>query len=276
MKLLGVLGLDWKILIIQALNFLVLFFVLYKLFFKAFMKALREEKKKSEQIKKMIQRIEAEKKELALREEKEISEMKQKINTIMAEAEKTARKIREESQEELSEKEKLTIERIKKQSQAILDSYKEKMIDDYKKDAFLKISLIFENEIPEEVRRKIEKTFWPVFFKKVSQISLKKFIEQPIHKHKKEFLNKIRSKEAENQKSVLKIKKPDAEIFSAFGLSIGQKKNLETVLKKKLNLKKIKIEEKRTEDLIAGFRLEVKGILIEESLKEKLSRAIDY
>ena len=42
MKLLGALGLDWKILIIQSINFLILFFILEKLFFKPFVQAFKE------------------------------------------------------------------------------------------------------------------------------------------------------------------------------------------------------------------------------------------
>ncbi len=272
MKLLGVLGLDWKIFIIQTLNFLALFAILYWLFFKPFIKALKQEKEKSEELKSLRQQIEKEKKDLLLQKEKEISEMKQRINAIMAEAEKTAKQIKQASQEELSKKEKLAIERIKKQSQAILDSYKDKMIADYKKEALSKLILTFENDLPEETRQKIEQSLWPNFFKKVSQLSLEQTSRDISRKEVLSIFKKIKKE----KKSYLEVKKAEIKVFSVFGLLPKQKNNLSAVLAKKLALKQVEIKQEKLKDLIAGFRLEVGGVLVEESLKEKLSKAINH
>ncbi len=272
MKLLGVLGLDWKVFIIQTLNFLALFFILKWLFFRPFIEALKKEKKETEEINLLKSKIEEEKRKVLEEKEREISEMKKRITAIMAEAEETAKKIKETSQKELSEKERLALERIKKQSQAILDEYKEKMINNYKNEIFSNLLTMFEKEIPQSVRKIIENSFWPVFFKKVGQLEIKQASKDI---SRKKLLLSFKNIKKERKK-YLEIKKVDIKVSSSFGFLPRQRKNLSLILKNKFKLEKIEIIEDRSTNLLAGFRLEAGGILIEESLREKLLKAINY
>ncbi|RLE06584.1 MAG: hypothetical protein DRJ06_07530, partial [Candidatus Aminicenantes bacterium] len=64
MKLLGALGINWKILLIQALNFLVLFLILKWLFFKPFITALKRDKKKIEEIHRAREEIQRKREEM--------------------------------------------------------------------------------------------------------------------------------------------------------------------------------------------------------------------
>jgi F-type H+-transporting ATPase subunit b len=133
MNPLEVLGINWKILIGQLVNFLILFYLLQRFAFKPFLKVLRERREKIEKGVKLAQEseekiklVEKEREEILKKEEERAKQIlkeyekrgKEKEKEIISLAEKEKTKILEEA-EKTAESE---IEKLKKEfSQKNLD-----------------------------------------------------------------------------------------------------------------------------------------------------------
>jgi len=274
MKILGELGIDWKIFLIQILNFLILFFILKRLFFKNFITALKEEKAKTKEIQELKANISREKANWQKEKEKEILAMKEKINKVLAKAEMFANKIKEENKGKFLEEEKKLLEKINNQSQAITDEYKRKMVKDYEEKIFSGIIEIFETEFSKRSKMEIQDGFWISFLKKVEAIEDKEIVQ--IFQMRKStptvlvYSSFPLSKAQKNDlQIVLKRKLPTEELINN-----TSKNNLQVVAKRKLPPPKLIIKEKIKKELIAGFQLELSGILVEENLKTKIKQII--
>ncbi len=116
MELLNALGLNWKILIAQFLNFAILFFVLYRFGYKPILKFLDDRK---DQISKGVQNAEE--------AEKKLVELDEKEKEIIKKAKQEALQIVEESKERGEEKRQQMIEKAKQEIGQIIDSEKSKM-----------------------------------------------------------------------------------------------------------------------------------------------------
>ena len=274
MKILGELGIDWKIFLIQILNFLILFFILKRLFFKNFITALKEEKAKTKEIQELKANISQEKANWQKEKEKEISVMKEKINKVLAKAEMFANKIKEENKGKFLEEEKKLLEKINNQSQAITDEYKRKMVKDYEEKIFSGIIEIFETEFSKRSKMEIQDGFWISFLKKVEAIEDKEIVQIfQIRKSTPTVLVYSSFPLSKAQKNdlqiVLKRKLPTEELINN-----TSKNNLQVVAKRKLPPPKLIIKEKIKKELIAGFQLELSGILVEENLRAKIKQII--
>jgi len=274
MKILGELGIDWKIFLIQILNFLILFFILKRLFFKNFITALKEEKAKTKEIQELKANISQEKANWQKEKEEEISAMKEKINKVLAKAEMFANKIKEENKGKFLEEEKKLLEKINNQSQAITDEYKRKMVKDYEEKIFSGIIEIFETEFSKRSKMEIQDGFWISFLKKVEAIEDKEIVQ--IFQMRKSaptvlvYSSFPLSKAQKNDlQIVLKRKLPAEELINN-----TSKNNLQVVAKRKLPPLKIIVKEKIKKELIAGFQLELGGILVEENLRTKIRQII--
>ena len=274
MKILGELGIDWKIFLIQILNFLILFFILKRLFFKNFITALKEEKAKTKEIQELKANINQEKANWQKEKEKEILAMKEKINKVLAKAEMFANKIKEENKGKFLEEEKKLLEKINNQSQAITDECKRKMVKDYEEKIFSGIIEIFETEFSKRSKMEIQDGFWISFLKKVEAIEDKEIVQ--IFQMRKStptvlvYSSFPLSKAQKNDlQIVLKRKLPTEELINN-----TSKNNLQVVAKRKLPPPKLIIKEKIKKELIAGFQLELSGILVEENLKTKIKQII--
>jgi len=274
MKILGELGIDWKIFLIQILNFLILFFILKRLFFKNFITALKEEKAKTKEIQELKANISQEKANWQKEKEKEILAMKEKINKVLAKAEMFANKIKEENKGKFLEEEKKLLEKINNQSQAITDECKRKMVKDYEEKIFSGIIEIFETEFSKRSKMEIQDGFWISFLKKVEAIEDKEIVQIfQIRKSTPMVLVYSSFPLSKAQKNdlqiVLKRKLPTEELINN-----TSKNNLQVVAKRKLPPPKLIIKEKIKKELIAGFQLELSGILVEENLKTKIKQII--
>ena len=268
MKLLGALGLDWKILIIQAINFLILFFILKELFFKPFVRALKEEKEKTERLKKAEGAISQEKENWQREKEKELMEAKIKVEKILSEAERMNRMNKEKMKEEEIKQEKETIERIRKQSQAILADYRKSLDKNYRERIRQSLLKIFDQYLSRGAKTEIQSSFWQNFVKKLREIEPSEIAQIS---QGKPALQAIESLPPEIRKDI-QLKKIPLAISSAYPLSSYQRKSINSIFKEKIPGKNFSLKEKKEPNLIAGFRWEIGGLLVEESLREKLEQ----
>jgi F-type H+-transporting ATPase subunit b len=114
MGLLKVLGLDWKILIAQFVNFAVLLFVLYRFAYKPMFKFLDDRKNK----------IEAGIENFVLAE-KRLAEIAEEEKTILKKAKAEAFLILENAKKEGAENKKLIIDKAREEVGAIINKEKE-------------------------------------------------------------------------------------------------------------------------------------------------------
>ncbi len=131
------LGLDWKILIAQIVNFCILFFILNKLLYKPLIKALDARNKKISDSVKNSQEIEERLKKIEEKESKLLADARNKAKTekaaivdlgrkekekILEDAKISAQKVVDKAMQRLQEKEKDVIN-------SISDEYIEKITD---------------------------------------------------------------------------------------------------------------------------------------------------
>jgi len=270
MKILGALGIDSRILLIQALNFLLLFLLLKWLFFKPFIRALREEKSKVQELKDAQAALEEEKAKFQKQREKEISQAKAKVEAILSEADRIARQIKEKSRERAAEMERRSIERVRRMSQDILDEYKEELAKDYKQRAIAAILGLFNSSLPRKVKEEIQRGFWLAFLKKLRGLDISKTL-----RIKRELSRFPERSLSPSRKSKSKTKKATFVINCAFPLTRAQRQDLKSYLRTQLK-QRLVLEEKTVPDLIAGFALEIDGILIEENLRARLENIFRY
>ena len=244
MSLLGALGIDWKIFLIQVLNFLILFWILKKLFFKRFIAALKKEKEKSIRIQQGEQEIEKEKVEMKKREEEIIRKAKEKTSQIIAEG------------KEISEKEKERIlKRTEEEVRAILKESRERA----KRD----IELMKEKE-KREIVNKAERVVGEVLSSTLSRELQRKYLDEIISELKKIDFSTIKGKE------VVVVK-----IISAFLLDREDKKKLLDFLYARLH--NVYFKEEIDPSLIAGLKIFVgdNKFLVDVSLKKKIEELVN-
>jgi len=124
MKILGALGFDWKIFLVQALNFLILFLILRKIFFKPFIAALQKEKNKNKEMLENKANISQQKDILKQEKEAEINEAKKEAQKIIKEAKKIAEQIKKRTIKEAEEEKMEIIRQAKSRLKEIKDEQK--------------------------------------------------------------------------------------------------------------------------------------------------------
>ncbi|MFH1866541.1 MAG: F0F1 ATP synthase subunit B [Patescibacteria group bacterium] len=97
MDLLGKLGIDWKLLLAQAVNFLIVLLVLYKFLYKPIIKFLEKRRERIEASLTEAKRIEQELKELAVSKEQVLKEARLRAEEIQKQAEARAERERQET-----------------------------------------------------------------------------------------------------------------------------------------------------------------------------------
>ena len=96
MELLDKLGIDWKLLIAQLVNFAILVFVLYKFLYSPILAILEKRRKQLDENDKRTKTLEDRMTESEQMVEEKMRESQVKASQIIAEAEKNARVMREE------------------------------------------------------------------------------------------------------------------------------------------------------------------------------------
>jgi len=147
------LGIDWKLLIAQILNFLVLLFVLWRFVYKPLVKLLEDRSKK---IEKGIKDAEAAKQTLKLGQKKQeeiIRTAKKEAQKIIEKAVLEGKKIKEELEKEASLKAQEIIDASKIQIQ----KEKEAAINEVKKEIGGIVALAVEKIIDEKMTEQKDK-----------------------------------------------------------------------------------------------------------------------
>lgn len=150
MEIFQKLGIDWRLLIAQIINFLILLAILYRFLYRPLLKMLSDRTKKIEKGIKDAQDAQIKLAEITEKEKAVLGEAKKEAQNIIMQAEKTAN----EQKEDTKIKAKSEVESIIKEAKLQIASEKTNMINEAKKEvAELAIS-IAEKILKEKIDRK--------------------------------------------------------------------------------------------------------------------------
>jgi len=136
------LGLDYKLIIAQAVNFVLLLIILQRLAYKPVLKMLKDRSDKIEKSLKQAKRIEEELKNTEETKLAEIKKAKKEANKIIKEARETS----EQKTQEVLEKTKVKTQEIVEKAKLEIKAEKEKSIKETKKE-IAEISILIAKKI---------------------------------------------------------------------------------------------------------------------------------
>jgi F-type H+-transporting ATPase subunit b len=242
MEFLGKLGIDFKLLIAQIINFLVLLWLLKAFLYKPLLKNLQERFKKAREIEQAEKEIQKKREVLKDTEEEMIKRTKEKTSQIIEQGKIISKE----------EKERI-LSRTEAEMHEILKGAREKV-----KFELEKAKAEEKEEIFKKTRDVLEKILSKSFFGDLH----KKYTGEAIKELKKVNLRELRDKE------IISV-----TIISAYPLAKEESKQISDLFFQKLA--NPVFEEKIDPSLIAGIKVVMdRFILIDASLKEKIEKAI--
>lgn len=314
MSFLGSLGIDWKLFIIQCINFIILFLILKWFFFKPVIKILRKEKEELERARAEKEKIEKEKRRFLREREKILKNAREKARNLIQESEKLALEFRENIEKEKEEEEKKLRERLKRERELLRESliagWKEEFLDKKERELIslmrknfsgdflresqdyffekllegIRISNIDLSLVVEETAEELEKKIKEIPLEDKERKHIEELIDKIKRSNNKEFyLNQIKKVISELRTS-FPIKKEIENILSkmeikvnlesAFPLDSEKKNFLKSIIADKLGKIGFTLEERINKNLLSGFRLTIEGFLIESNLASEIHQII--
>ena len=153
MELLDKLGIDWRLLIAQLINFLILVLILYKFLYKPVLKMLDGRKEKIEKGLRDAEQLGVELEKTKELQAAEIQKAKQEAREIIEEADKRA----EAAGAETKLKTKAEVEKLISAAKSQIINEKEKMMSEIKKEAIELILLTAEKVVGKTIDTKAQK-----------------------------------------------------------------------------------------------------------------------
>jgi len=240
MEFLGKIGIDFKILIAQIINFLVLLWFLKKFLYQPIIKNLEERAKKAQEIEEKEKEIQRKIKEMERKEEEIIEKAKQKAQEIIEEGEEISIKERERILRRAEEEMKKILKEAREKAEIEVEKMKQKE----KEEILKKAKEIVKKALSESFTLKLHQKYFEEVFQEIGKLDLEKI--------KKEIV--------------------EVTIISAFPLKKEEEKRLSEFFFKKL--KNPAFNQKVDPSLIAGIEIYLNGFSIKASLKEKIEKAI--
>lgn len=149
------LGIDWKLLIAQLINFGLFFYVFKKFLAKPFVNFIEEEKVKELEKEKALQKAKKLEEEFIQKEEEIREKAKKEAQVIVNEAKQAAEKVKEGLLSQAREEAEEIKQRTKKQLDIERDLLYGEVKDKIAKLSFLIVRDALKDMLPEEVKRKI-------------------------------------------------------------------------------------------------------------------------
>lgn len=143
-------GIQPILLLAQIVNFAILLFILNKLIYKPILKILEERKERIKNSEKLAEEIEKRFALLTKEQEKILNQAKAEANKIISEAKSEAQLLSEQIKEEAKE----TAEIIMKRNHQLIESEKQKMVKEAKRDIVDLAILITEKVLSENLTAK--------------------------------------------------------------------------------------------------------------------------
>ncbi|HEX9664302.1 MAG TPA: F0F1 ATP synthase subunit B [Patescibacteria group bacterium] len=165
MELIQKLGIDWRLLIGQIINFLILLFILYKFVYNPLLDILDKRQSKVEKSLVDAKKIEENLREAEIRKEKEILKAKKEAQTIIEKAKAAAENYRKETEQKTKEKIKTLIA----ESKEVIKDEKDKMFQSLRGEIADLVILTTKGMIGKELDQKKDKEIINIAIKDLSR-----------------------------------------------------------------------------------------------------------
>ncbi len=270
MKLLGALGFDFKIFLIQAINFLLLFLILNRLFFRPFVKALRAEKANILKWQNFEQKLNQEKEKWQKQKKEEKLKIVKQAESILAEAQQATQTLKQNIYKQANQEADQIIKKAKVQARALTQEWLKES------EANLRA------QIWQETQNHLAEIFSSFKFKEINEIFFDKLLTELAQTNwpQTEKNNLTKNLKVKARLAQMKNKKQKQNFlplqlqYSHF-FSKTQKEKLSQAFKEKFGqkLNKLNLQIQQNPDLIIGYQLEVEGIILEASLRKELDKS---
>ncbi len=244
MDFFGKIGIDWGLLLAQAANFALLVWILNRFAIKPLLKGM--ETGELERAESTLKKVEEERQEVERSRQAAVDEVKEKTDQLMTEAQKTADQIRERALGEAQKERAAIIDQVKRQVSAQKETLAAALAADGRKNLARDLAAHCSNLL--ERSRATDAVQLPYFadlLEAVAGLTLS---------------------------GVTAAR--DVRLDFAVAPTAEQEKKLRSALEKKTRLKGLTWEGKRDAGLLAGFRLEIGGVVIEKNLLTDIRHAV--
>jgi len=256
MKFLGSIGVDFKLLIAQIINFGLLLYILKRLLYRPILNEIEKEEKELVQLEIEKKRLEKEKQEFEFQKQQEIKKVREEVKKMIEEAQEIASFVKKNAQKQAEE----IVEKITSQKKVELSllqkEIRQKAFKEVAQEVREKIIGLIEEVLKEVEKKKLEKKYFSEFVLKIQKL---------LQEKSKEILQtlNVSGKEKRNSRK-LKISLEYFPSFTSF-----QEAKIKDLFYQNLKVP-VEITKKKNEKLIVGFKIEILGFLIETSLLGKI------
>src|SRR3989304_6007424 len=241
MELFGKLGIEWKLLLAQGLNFILLLIILRKFLYKPILKMLDERRSKAESLQIESSKMEERRKQFEQWTDDQVNEARRKSEMILLEAEKFAGKLKTRKLDEMS---------VEKQH-AMLDGQKQLNRD----------GVALERELRESIAGETAERMQKLFSEISNDLELHSIL-----------LDKTIAEFSQYQFDKTQVAKvAQIEVWTAKDLLKQDKDKLLKILEKKLG-REVKILPSTDPKLIAGAKIILGGFEFDGSLVGRLKK----
>lgn len=262
LSVLSSIGIDFKMLAVQIVNFLILLFILKKFVYHPIIEKIEKDEKELDKAKRETAKIEREKDEVYKEQKQAIAKTKKRAEEIIAEAEMIAESLKEETKLEMRR-------RIKNQEVRLENLQKSQKLtweNEWKKERERKINTnvlrIFESLKNES----IEKAYLEIQFN-----SLVEKLNEVVNQDLKEISKLIEMKVEDSPDQFEDNSEQESVIEYSHSLTPSQEKRLREIVSQS----DLELILKHNSDLIYGFRIDLLGKVIESNLKQEVYHAIN-
>ncbi|PIR43718.1 hypothetical protein COV24_01540 [candidate division WWE3 bacterium CG10_big_fil_rev_8_21_14_0_10_32_10] len=239
MELLGNLGIDFKLLIAQIVNFTILLVVLNKFLYKPVMKRIEDDEEELLKAKRESEKLNKEKEDFLKQKKSEIGDIRDRSKKIIEEAEEIATQIKQDTEKKAF----LSSDKLLKQTKINISS----KLNSIKNEVEREKNIEYKKALSESISRLYKKSNYdlePEFWKNLLG-SMKKKSWSKINKNSKVTLYYANTLPKNYDQDLKKVLNSPAEIFT-----------------------------NKKEDLILGYQLECEGILLSYNMLNEIEKAI--
>ncbi|HDO23823.1 MAG TPA: hypothetical protein ENG99_01245 [bacterium] len=271
MEILGNLGIDWKLLIAQIINFGLLLWLLSKFLYKPIVKRIEKDEGELMEAREQKKELDAKVESFEQRRKKEIGETRSRAREIIKEAEKIAEEIKRETREKAEKESTAIISQSKKRLGSLKLAIEKEISSRVREKIGGSFQKSFTEALSVSLQKKSQNVFWDDFIEKIGQLELGKPKETDLADAMEKFnlMAKEKGKKRQELKKeleeILYEKLGPVKLEYAHPISAEKEKQLEKIVAEKIGLK-LKIAKKQNKELISGFRFEIAGRIIESNL----------
>ena len=237
-------GIDWRLLVAQIINFVILLLLLSKFLYQPVIKKIQEDEQKRREVDEARQAIEKEKEAAKQHVDRELTQAKEQSRKIIADAARLADALKSQTSSEQQKLNARFLKQLKEETASLSQSLEEKITKRERGLILRKTMKMLDKTLDAGRKEAIEKMFFERLIESI---------------HKARFSPKHMS---------LPIR-----LEYAVSLSKEEFSRLEKLLCEKLHVTEVHIEKKKNSQLISGINLQVAGTFFSQNIADSLQIA---